>query len=206
MSWYLVLPIIVPMVTAVAAFTVRRRPAMERAVSIAGAAALLVLSILLLAVVWRDGILVGRMGDWPSPFGIALVADHLSAVMVVITGITGLAIAVYALADIDARHARYGFHPLYHILLGGICGAFLTGDLFNLYVWFEVMLIASFALLVLGGEKAQIDGAVKYVAINLVSDPPPCVVPSFRLVRGLQGRPDGAVVPTQRRPDQAFPG
>jgi multicomponent Na+:H+ antiporter subunit D len=109
------------------------------------------------------------MGDWPAPFGITLVADLFSAVMVLIAGLTGFLIAVYALADIDAGRERFGFHSLYHVLLGGVCGAFLTGDLFNLYVWFEVMLIASFSLIALGGERAQLDGAVKYAAINLVS-------------------------------------
>ena len=75
----------------------------------------------------------------------------------------------HSLGSIDEAREAHGFHPLFHVLITGICGAFLTGDLFNLYVWFEVMLIASFALLVLGGERAQIDGAVKYVALNLIS-------------------------------------
>src|SRR5690606_39858065 len=63
----------------------------------------------------------------------------------------------------------HGYYPLLHILLAAVCGSFLTGDIFNLYVWFEVMLIASFALLVLGGERAQMEGAIKYVTINLFS-------------------------------------
>lgn len=169
MSWLLVLPIILPLVTALAAFAVKAAPRLERAISILGAAALLVVAGVLLRQVVEGGILAAQMGGWPAPFGITLVADLLAAVMVVITGIVAVAVAVYALADIDAPRQRFSFHPLFHILLCGICGAFLTGDLFNLYVWFEVMLIASFALLALGGERAQIDGAVKYVALNLVS-------------------------------------
>jgi multicomponent Na+:H+ antiporter subunit D len=89
--------------------------------------------------------------------------------MVVITGITGLAVAVYALSDIDTKKEALGYHALFQVLLAGVCGAFLTGDLFNLYVWFEVMLIASFGLLVLMGGREQIDGGVKYVALNLIS-------------------------------------
>lgn len=169
MSWLLVLPIAIPMATAVVALLVRKRRLMERWVSAGGGAALLVATVVLLVAVWEDGTLAGRMGNWPPPFGIVLVADLFSAVMVLIAGLTGLLIALFALATVDEERERFGFHSFYHILLGGVCGAFLTGDLFNLYVWFEVMLIASFSLIALGGERAQLDGAVKYAAINLVS-------------------------------------
>jgi multicomponent Na+:H+ antiporter subunit D len=110
-----------------------------------------------------------HVASWPAPFGIALVADHLSALMVVITGIIYTTVSVYSRADVAADHRERGYYPLMHILVGGISGAFLTGDLFNMYVWFEVMLMASFALLVLGKTRAQLDGGVKYVVINLIS-------------------------------------
>lgn len=167
--WLVALPILVPFVTAILAFLAGRSLEVKRWISVAGAAVLLAVGLLLIHQVYQHGILVGAMGNWPPPFGIALVVDFLSAIMVAITGITGLAVAVYALADVDRAEEHVGFHPLFHLLLGGVCGAFTTGDLFNLYVWFEVMLISSFALLVLGSRKAQIDGAVKYVALNLVS-------------------------------------
>ncbi|WP_108259685.1 Na+/H+ antiporter subunit D [Mangrovicoccus ximenensis] len=115
------------------------------------------------------GVVAGQMGGWAAPFGITLVADLLSAVMVLITAVIALAVSVYALSDIDARLERLGYHALFNMLIAGVCGAFVTGDLFNLYVWFEVMLIASFGLLVLGGGRAQIDGGVKYMTLNLVS-------------------------------------
>jgi len=92
-----------------------------------------------------------------------------SALMVVINGLMGTVVAIYSLVSMDKRREIFGYYPLLQILLMGISGAFLTGDLFNLYVWFEVMLIASFVLLALGGEKAQMEGAIKYVTINLVS-------------------------------------
>jgi multicomponent Na+:H+ antiporter subunit D len=123
----------------------------------------------LLSDVAANGIQTMQMGNWPAPFGITLVADLFSAIMVVLAGLMGLAVAVYSLADIDPRREHYGYYPLFHILLMGVCGAFLTGDLFNLYVWFEVLLIASFVLLALGGERAQIEGAIKYVTINLIA-------------------------------------
>ena len=97
------------------------------------------------------------------------MADLLAAIMVLLTGVTGLAVAVYSLGSIDAAREAHGYHPLFHVLLMGVSMAFLTGDLFNLYVAFEVMLMASFVLLSLGGERAQLEGAVKYVTLNLLS-------------------------------------
>ena len=168
MSWYLALPLVTPFVTAVLAFLFRTS-SLGRRISLAGAGVGLVLSILLLVEVLRHGVIAGQMGSWAAPFGITLVADILSAAMVVITAISGFAVAIYAAGEIDGKQERLGFHALYHLLLAGVTGAFLTGDIFNLYVWFEVMLIASFGLLILGGTKAQIDGAVKYVTLNLVA-------------------------------------
>jgi multicomponent Na+:H+ antiporter subunit D len=89
--------------------------------------------------------------------------------MVVLAGLMGLSVSLYSLGDIDRQRESFGYYPLLLLLLMGVCGAFLTGDLFNLYVWFEVMLMASFVLLALGGEQAQMEGAVKYVTLNLVS-------------------------------------
>jgi multicomponent Na+:H+ antiporter subunit D len=168
MSWILAFPIIIPFATAVFAFLFRASP-VGRWLSVAGTAALLLASAILMVEVLEKGVVAAQMGEWAAPFGITLVADLLSAVMVVITGITGLAVAVYALGDIDEGKERLGYHALFQVLLAGVCGAFLTGDIFNLYVWFEVMLISSFGLLVLGGKKEQLDGGIKYVTLNLIS-------------------------------------
>lgn len=169
MSWLLVTPVVLPLGTAVAAFALRARPAAARTVSVGSAAALFAVSIALLVQVAREGVLVTQVGGWPAPFGITLVADHLAAALVAVTGLTGFAVAVYALGDVDAGREARGFHPLYHCLLAGVSGAFLTGDIFNLYVWFEVMLIASFGLIVLGGSRAELEGGVKYVALNILA-------------------------------------
>ena len=166
MSWLLALPIALPFGTAVAAFLVPRG---GRWVSLAGNLLLLAAAGVLMAAVLERGVVAGQMGGWPAPFGITLVADALSAIMVVITGITALAVSIYALADVSRANEGLGYHALFNVLIAGVCGAFLTGDLFNLYVWFEVMLIASFGLLTLGGRPEQIDGGVKYVTLNLVS-------------------------------------
>ncbi len=168
MSWYLATPLVLPFLTAVAVFLLRASP-VARWISVAGNVALLIAASILMGQVLEQGVVAGQMGGWQAPFGITLVADYLGAVMVVITAITALATSIYALGDIDERKERLGYHAMFNVLIAGVTGAFLTGDLFNLYVWFEVMLISSFGLLVLGGSKEQIDGGIKYVTLNLVS-------------------------------------
>ncbi len=164
-----VLPVLIPLFAAALGLVAWRSPIAQRRFNLIGALALLPAAIALLITVSRGGILVLELANWPAPFGITFVVDLFSAIMVLISAIMGLAVAIYALGEIEEGHERYGFHPLYQVLLAGVNGAFLTGDLFNLYVWFEVMLIASFVLLALGGTREQMRGAVKYVSINLVS-------------------------------------
>ena len=169
MSHLPVLAVVLPMVFAVAGMFVRREPRAAHALAMVGGLLHLALAVILFGRVLQGGILVVQMGDWPAPFGISLVADTLAALMVAIAALIGLAAIAYGRQDIDRDQVDHGFYPLLHILLAAICGAFLTGDLFNLYVWFEVMLMTSFGLLVLGQHREQIDGGVKYVVINLVA-------------------------------------
>ncbi|HSE99111.1 MAG TPA: Na+/H+ antiporter subunit D [Blastocatellia bacterium] len=169
MKLLLVLPILIPLITAALALLAWRRRRVQRSLALMGASALLIASVWLLASVWGKGIQATQIGGWPAPFGITIVADLLSAIMVALTGLMGFAVVIYSLASIDRERESFGYYPLLCILLMGVCGAFLTGDLFNLYVWFEVMLISSFVLLALGGERAQLEGAIKYVTLNLLS-------------------------------------
>lgn len=169
MNILVVLPIIIPMTTAAICLVAFRSRAAQRIISVVGALALFSVAVALLLTVAQDGILVYQLGNWAAPFGISLVADRLGALMVLLTGIIGLAVAVYGLVGIDRPSEAFGYHSLYHFLLMGVCGAFLTGDLFNLFVWFEVMLMASFVLIALGGERAQMAGALKYVVLNLMA-------------------------------------
>jgi len=169
MTSLLVFPLVTPLLTAALALFLWRHRRVQQAVSLIGAAALLASAVALLLSVSRDGIQATAIGNWPAPFGITLVADLLSAMMVTLAAIVGAAVAVYSVVTIDARRESFGYHPLFHVLLAGVCGAFLTGDLFNLYVWFEVLLISSFVLMGLGGERGQLEGSVKYVTLNLLS-------------------------------------
>jgi multicomponent Na+:H+ antiporter subunit D len=109
------------------------------------------------------------MGRWLPPFGIAFTVDLTGALFALTAAVVALTGAVAAIDDINASGRRYGFYPFLMLLMAGVSGAFLTGDIFNLYVWFEVLLISSFGLLVLGSEREQIDGAVKYGFLNLVA-------------------------------------
>ena len=169
MNPFLVLPILIPLMTGASLMLASRWLVVQRWLALIGAVGLLGSAIGLLETVWRSGIQATQMGSWPAPFGITLVADIFSAIMVVLAGLMGVVVVIYSMATIDARREAFGYYGLIHILLMGVCGTFLTGDIFNLYVWFEVMLIASFVLLALGGERAQIEGAIKYVALNLIS-------------------------------------
>lgn len=169
MQILLVLPILVPLIAAALQLALLRAIPLQRGISVLSAAALLISSILLLLRVVEGGILAEQVGSWPAPFGITLVADVFSVVMVLIAAVVGFCITLYSFATIDLIRERHGYHPLLQALLMGVCGSFLTGDLFNLYVWFEVMLMASFVLLTLGGERAQIEGGIKYVTLNLLS-------------------------------------
>ena len=161
--------IAIPLLGAIAGMIAWGRPRLQRAASLVASTALLVAALALLVAVDGDGTIVVQAGDWPAPFGITLVADRLAAAMVLVTGLMAIAVDVHVAADPDrARLTRDPcFVPLYQGLLFGVTGAFLAGDIFNLYVWFEVMLICSFGLLAVGADRARIDGAVKYVVLNL---------------------------------------
>ncbi len=165
----LVLPIALPLFTAAVLLLAPSRPLLQRWISFAGACALAIAAVLVFVRVERDGILVLQLGGWPAPFGITLVADVLSAMLVVATAVVGLAVASSAFSGVDPRREGFGYHGLIHVLLMGVSGAFLTGDLFNLYVWFEVMLVASFVLMALHRTRAQLEAAFKYVALNLIA-------------------------------------
>lgn len=165
----LALPIVIPLATAIVLSLVAQRPAMSRAVAFAGAVAIFGASVAVLVRVEANGIQVLQIGSWPAPFGITLVADVFSALLVLMVGIIGMAVTGHSFSGVDPRREAFGYHSLLHILLMGVSGAFLTGDIFNLYVWFEVMLIASFVLMALYRTGTQLRAAFTYVTLNLLA-------------------------------------
>ncbi len=169
MNSLIVLPILLPLLVGASCVVAWRYLAVQRILTLAGSVVYLVVAVVLLERVAREGIQAVQKGAWIAPFGITLVADLFSAIMVAATGVVVLVIVVYSLGTMDRSRETYGYYPLFNILIMGVSGAFLTGDIFNLFVWFEVLLISSFVLLALGGERAQLEGAIKYVTLNLVA-------------------------------------
>ena len=178
------LPLILPLATAIACLLARRYLRVQRVISVLGGSALLVASGGLLLSLWPQSIRVVQVGGWPAPFGISLVADLLSALMVVLAGVSGFATLLFGIGSLEPRLERY-FHPLLPLLLLGVNGTCLAGDLFNLYVWFEVMLMASFVLLALGVTRAQLEGAMKYLTLNLLGSA--MLLSAIGLVYGTTG-------------------
>ncbi|MGQ2909621.1 MAG: Na+/H+ antiporter subunit D [Aliihoeflea sp.] len=162
-------PLAIPLATAALCAALWSNAKAQRAANLAGLCLTLVASLVLLNSVMAEGIQVKQFGGWAPPFGISFVADQFSAAMVVISSILALAAGVFATADIRRRQERSGFYPLFQGLMVGVNGAFLTGDIFNLYVWFEVMLITTLGLITLDRTRAQLDGALKYAVLNLFS-------------------------------------
>ena len=165
----ILLPILLSFLAAIINILAWNHRRWQRIVTLVATTLNLLVALRIFMVVYGQGPQAVQASNWPAPFGITIVADLFSAIMVVITALMGLTVAIYALADITPQREALGYHPLYHTLLMGIYGSFLTGDIFNLYVWFEVMLISSFVLIGLGGDRGQLEGSFKYVTINLIS-------------------------------------
>lgn len=166
MQPYIVLPLIIPLLMALTALA--RFRAFRRRLALLGALANLLACAALLIISETGQIQVSQMGGHPAPYGITLVVDPLSAIMLTVAAVIVFAVVVYSRAAIDPNRERFTYYPLLGCLLVGINLAFMTGDLFTLYVAFEIMLMASFVLLTLGGERGQLEGGVKYVALNIV--------------------------------------
>lgn len=167
MSALLVGPVVLPLLTLVLCLLLRRHARLLRWISLTGSALLLGLGLSLVWLAAGDTVLSGQMGDWQPPYGISLIIDRLSAAMIAISALIGLATLVYGISRDSDEQLSGDFHLFVHGLLTGIGGAFITADIFNLYVWFEVLLIASFALMALGGGKRRLSGCMTYVILNL---------------------------------------
>lgn len=167
-DWLVIAPVVIPIVTGAILLTIRHRMALHGVVALAGLGATVVCAAALFMHVSANGPVVMTMGRWLPPFGISFAADALGALLALAASFVALVAALYSLCDIDAKGRRYGFYTFLMLMTAGVDGAFLTGDVFNLYVWFEVFVISSFGLLVVGDGESRIDGAVKYATLNLV--------------------------------------
>lgn len=172
-----VLPVLLPLFTAIALLLIGdeggqadhtgARLRLARAISLGSAVLGAVLAWRLMIEAANGALTVYQMGNWPAPFGIVLVVDNLSAMMLALTWTIAVPVLWYATGSWDNRGRH--FHPLFHFQLMGLSGAFVTGDLFNLFVFFEVLLIASYVLLVHGQGRERFRAGVHYVVLNLVA-------------------------------------
>ena len=168
-DYLVVAPVVVCLLFGATLLMARKRVDWHPWVAIPGFVLLFAADVLLLLKVAAEGPQTMMMGSWIAPFGIAFTVDMLGALFATTAGFVALAASIYATFSMSRTERRYGFFPFLFLMIGGVSGAFLTGDVFNLYVWFEVLLIASFGLLILGSEHEQLDGATKYCFLNLVA-------------------------------------
>ena len=138
-----------------------KRPKIKRQLALVFASANLVWTLVVLKSVNLQDIIVVNMGSWPAPYGISLVADRFSAFMLFLAAFVFLLVTVYSTQSLDKERRKNGYFFYSFGILLGVNGSFIAGDIFNLYVWFEVMLISSFILMGLGGERKQLEGSIK---------------------------------------------
>ncbi len=163
-----ILLVITPFVAGILTTLLRGWIAAQRAIGIASLALTLIVGAHFLIRVYPEAPIVSQLGGWPAPFGISVVYDVLSGLMILAATLVGFACLIASFSLMRPQVERDWFHPLFHLLLMGLNFAFLTGDLFNLFVAFEIVLLASYALLCLGGSREQLSQAYKYVMLNLV--------------------------------------
>jgi multicomponent Na+:H+ antiporter subunit D len=168
-DWLVVLPVVMSLATAALLVIGRGARELQWGGALFGVAAVGLVDVALLARVVELGPVSMTMGNWLPPFGISFTVDIVGAVFALAAAVLTLLLLVYLRLDLPERARQQGVYPLTLLLLAGVSGAFLTGDLFNLYVWFEVMLIASFGLMVLGGRPLQLDATVKYGFLNFLA-------------------------------------
>lgn len=169
MNNIIVFPMVIPVLTGIFLLFLRRHIILQRWVIILSLLATMIISFIILGQIQTEGILRLDFGDWKPPFGILFVADSFSMLLVLTASFVATACLIYAFFSIGEAYEKMFFYPFVSLLIGGVNGSFLTGDLFNLFVCFEVMLLASYALIALGGKKLQLRESIKYMAINVVS-------------------------------------
>ncbi|KYG33404.1 Na+/H+ antiporter subunit D [Alkalihalobacillus trypoxylicola] len=167
MNNMIILPILIPFLMGAILILFPKKTRIQQIISGLTSISLLIVSIYLAVHVYQQGITVLELGNWQAPFGIVLVADLFSMMMVILSSIIGLVCLFYSFQTLSTKRQKAYFYPFYFFLLTGVNGAFLTGDLFNLFVFFEVMLISSYILIVIGGTKYQLRESFKYVVMNV---------------------------------------
>lgn len=164
----LVAPVAIPLVFAALATLLRHRPAAARAAGGAGIALMTLASLMLLLRATAGPVAVTVFGGWQKAFAVSFVGDVLAAVLSLTTGVIATAAAFYGVADLRRRRRCAGYDAMMLAMLAAVNGAFLTGDLFNLYVWFELALVSALGLLSIDRTRAGIDGALRYATLSML--------------------------------------
>lgn len=165
-----ILPILIPVISGIILLGVGRTNVyLHRVIASLTALLMVIVSIVTVAYVARYGIIVTHVGNWEAPFGISLVVDMLAALLVLATAIVTFAVIVYSFQSIGTARERFFYYPMIMFMISGINGAFTTGDIFNMFVFFEVFLLASYVLITTGGTKIQLQEGFKYLLVNILS-------------------------------------
>ena len=169
MNNFIILPILIPLLTAIVLIFLNKQVVVQRIISIASMSLTVICAFRLVNMVHKEGIQTLNLSNWEAPFGITLVSDMLSALLVLTTSVIALATIIYSFKSIGAGREQFYFYAVLQFLIVGVNGAFTTGDIFNLFVFFEVMLMSSYVLIVLGGTKIQLRESIKYILVNVIS-------------------------------------
>ncbi|WP_172373149.1 Na+/H+ antiporter subunit D [Sporosarcina jiandibaonis] len=165
----LLLPIILPFFFAIILLFFKENVRVQRTLTLIGLAISFTFSLVLMAKVKADGVQTLTLGSWPAPFGITMVSDMVSVLLVTTSILITFFIVMYSFEAIGKERERFYYYPAVLFMLTGVNGAFTTGDIFNMFVFFEVFLMASYVLIVLGGEKKQLRESIKYILVNVIS-------------------------------------
>lgn len=164
---FIMVPLLIPLVTAILLIFFNKHVFLQRWISAAASLLSIMISLMLVGTVHLHGIQTVDVGGWKAPYGIVFVADMYASLLVLTTNLISFAAILYSFKSIGRDREVFYYYPGVHFLIAGVTGAFMTGDIFNLFVFFEVLLMASYLLIVLGGTKIQLRESIKYIVINV---------------------------------------
>lgn len=169
MSNLVILPVIIPIIAGLLLVMMRKYIRLQRMLSIASMGAVALVTFYLMNTIKVKGIQSLQLGGWEAPFGVSMVMDMFSALLIFVTSIVALCCLQYAFHSIGKERESFYFYPFFLFLIAGVNGSFITGDIFNLFVCFEVMLVSSYVLISLGGTRKQLRESIKYILVNILS-------------------------------------
>src|SRR5699024_9763048 len=164
------LPILIPIISGIIMlFTGRNNVYLQRVIASVSGLVLVIVSIITIIYVADNGMIVTHMGNWEAPYGISMVIDMLAALLLFGTAIVTFTVVVYSFQSIGVARERFFYYPMIMFMITGVNGALITGDIFNMLVFFEVFLLASYVLITIGGTKIQLQEGFKYYLVNVIS-------------------------------------